>query len=326
MKKLAICIPTYNRAHSLSQCLTALSSCERIEEVKILVSDNGSNYDVKSLIEIFENELDVTLNVFKTNKGRVINYLKAIEMADKIEYSWLLGDDDILLSDGLSLVLDKIDEHPEINFMYTNSYSMTQSDFEKYKYSQLREQKTFSISRYVGKRSFLSLLSPSVSFDFLGAMFLCVFRTEYWSRNIGSLNKPAVSDQREFSYYDNTFPHVRIFLEAFSGDDCYHLGFPPVTVNLSGVREWGTLSPLINIVWIPETLNIARTKGLGWLQWYFSLNYLYRLFWPEYMKLILRKQSGSEFISLWKLFITSLLVPAAYVSPLFYLFTKFKQE
>jgi glycosyltransferase involved in cell wall biosynthesis len=326
MKKLTICIPTYNREHSLSRCLNALSSCERIDEVKILISDNGSNYDVKSLIGIFEDKLDITLNVFSTNKGRVINYLKVVEMADKIEFCWLLGDDDILLSDGLSLVLDKIDEHPEINFIYTNSYSMTQSDFEKYRFSQLRNQKTFSISRYVGKRSFLSLLSPSVSFDFLGAMFLCVFRTECWSRNIGSLNKPAVSDQREFSYYDNTFPHVRIFLEAFSGGDCYHLGSPPVTVNLSGVREWGSLSPLINIVWIPETLNIARSKGLGWMQWYLSLNYLYRLFWPEYIKLIIRKQSGSEFVSVGKLFFMALVVPVAYVSPLIYLFTKFKTE
>ena len=326
MNNLAICIPTYNREASLSRCLTTLSSCERIDEVSVFISDNGSDYDIRSLVAQFRSKLDLELNVFPTNQGRVLNYLKVVEMAEDIEFSWLLGDDDILLSDGLSIILNKIDEQPGIDFIYTNSYSMSESDFDKCGYDPVRTQKTFSISNHVGNRPFLSLLSPSVSFDFLGAMFLCVFRTEYWSKNINCLNLSAILDQREFSHYDNTFPHVKIFLEAFSGGDCYHLGSPPVTINLSGVREWSALSPLINIVRTPETLYIARSKGLGWLQWYLSLNYLYRLFWPEYMKLLLRGKNGRQFVSMSRLLATALLIPSSYLSPLRYLFSRLKKE
>ena len=47
-------------------------------------------------------------------------------------------------------------------------------------------------------------------------MFLSVFRRKNWNKNVGALDELAISDDHTFSHFDNTFPHVKIFSQAFA--------------------------------------------------------------------------------------------------------------
>ena len=61
---LSICIPTYNRAAHLPNCLNSILISKRKTNLKfeICISDNASNYNVKKIIKPFKKKLNIRLN------------------------------------------------------------------------------------------------------------------------------------------------------------------------------------------------------------------------------------------------------------------------
>ena len=102
----------------------------------------------------------------------------------------------------------------------------------------------FSQRKNEGKLRFNELINPNISFDFLGGIFLSVFRKKNWDENTSVLDKNAIQDNRIFSHFDNTFPHIKIFSRAFANSDAYFNSIP-LNVCLTGAREWSHMSPLI---------------------------------------------------------------------------------
>jgi hypothetical protein len=165
-----------------------------------------------------------------------------------------------------------------------------------------------------GHMRFMSLINPKISFDFLGGMFLCVFKRDNWIRSINILNNDAVNDKREFSHFDNTFPHVKIFSEAFKNSNAYFYS-NPLTVNLSGIREWGNLSPLINSVRIIESLYQYRLNGLSYHKYLMYKNTALKNFIPDLLKILFYKgNTGSEYINPVKLIFFNCIYPNFYLS------------
>ena len=122
-KMLAICIPTYNRPQYLL-CLL-ITICDQLNDnnrnrIQICVSDNAS-----------EESYDVVINYMKAqnvefiyqkadqNYGADINFLKSVELANA-EYCWLAGDDDGIISNGINIVLNYLEKHPEISVFWGN--------------------------------------------------------------------------------------------------------------------------------------------------------------------------------------------------------------
>ena len=95
---LSICIPTFNRASSLDNCLNSIliSSHDLNFNFEICVSDNFSECDNESIINIYKKKLNINYNKNSKNLGHGKNLLKAVSMA-KGDYVWTLGDDDLLL-------------------------------------------------------------------------------------------------------------------------------------------------------------------------------------------------------------------------------------
>lgn len=111
---LSICIPTYNRAPFLKNCLRQLS--EQLQTnplaLEILVSDNGSPDETESMVR--ESIKDFTHTPFRysrnaTNEGVEKNLLKLSQMAQG-KYIWFMGDDDGFLPGALSSVMRYIEE------------------------------------------------------------------------------------------------------------------------------------------------------------------------------------------------------------------------
>jgi hypothetical protein len=183
---------------------------------------------------------------------------------------------------------------------------------------------TFSSYKISGRRSFISLVDPKVSFDFVGAMFLAVFKKKNWLENVNALDSNAITDPRTFSHFDNTFPHVKIFAKAFANSQAYILT-TPLTVNLSGAREWAPMSPLINIVRLIEALDEYRLNGLSLLQYLRCKNFALRTFFPDYARMLFRKnESGYYYIRPVHLLLNSLFYPNAWLSPFYYMIEKIK--
>ncbi len=211
-----------------------------------------------------------------------------------------------------------------MDFFYINSFNLS-SEYvfsypQPFNTADLPHKMTqFSNFKLEGKLNFLDLIDPKISFDFVGAMFLAVFRKEPWTNNENVLDMRAIESKREFSHFDNTFPHVKIFSVAFCKSPAYF--YPePLTVNLSGVREWSPMSPLINIVRLVESLDEYKENGLPIYQYVKCKNYAFRTFLPDFFRLLLRRRvSGYFYIKPWKLLARSLVYPNTYLSPIYYL-------
>lgn len=112
-KKLAICIPTYNRRIFLQQLIESIIP-QLDPDVEVVISDNASIDDTESYCQ------DISLKFpqiryyrSKENLGPDANMLKVVELSTA-DYCWWMGDDDKIVEDGISRMLRLISKAPSI--------------------------------------------------------------------------------------------------------------------------------------------------------------------------------------------------------------------
>jgi len=101
MRKLAICIPNYNKYELffrlLKQSIKQIERSRYENEIEICISDDASPKDITDEINdiIVENpDICIKYQRLRTNKGRWGNIKEVISMCDA-EYCWVIGNDDI---------------------------------------------------------------------------------------------------------------------------------------------------------------------------------------------------------------------------------------
>jgi len=177
----------------------------------------------------------------------------------------------------------------------------------------------FSKWQVDGEMKFLDMISPQISFDFLGGMYLSIFRKSLWDQNVNQLDQHAIMDDRTFSHFDNTFPHLKIFAKAFSNSKAY-FNSKPLSVCLTGVREWAPMYPLIRSVRLVEALSIYRNNGLALWKYLDCKNYALRNALPDFINIVLHKdQSGYSYVNFFKLSLEYGMYPNFYLSIFYFL-------
>lgn len=110
--KLAICIPTYNRAKKLDACVRSLIPQLERYGIPIYISDNASTDETELIAAGLK---DVYPFLFysrnESNLGADRNFQLVLGYPDT-EYSWLLSDDDLILEKGIDAVMALLDGSP----------------------------------------------------------------------------------------------------------------------------------------------------------------------------------------------------------------------
>lgn len=328
--KISICIPTYNRAAHLTNCLQSIISNKSTSKVdfQVCVSDNCSTDETESVILAAQKSITIKYKKNSSNLGIPKNFINAVEMADG-EFVWLIGDDDLLLPYALEELSGLINKHPSVDFFYINSFHLT----TKYVFSFPQPFNTASLPKNMipfsswpesGEMSFIDLIDPRISFDFLGGMFLSVFRRQNWIQNVNTLDETAVSDLRTFSYFDNTFPHVKIFSKAFANSKAFFYA-RPLSVCLTGAREWAPMYYFVRSVRLVEALDEYKRNGLPYIKYLRCKNYALRTFIPDIAYMVInRDSSGFAYIKPLKLIFSNFLYPNFYFSVIYYFVRKLK--
>jgi glycosyltransferase involved in cell wall biosynthesis len=328
--KVSICIPTYNRCQHLTNCLQSIASNKgrATLAVEVCVSDNGSTDDTAQVVRRAQAHIDIKYHRNARNLGIPRNFLRVVEMATG-EFVWLIGDDDLLVPSALDELCKLIDEHPRVDFFYINSFHLMAgyvlSCPQPFDTANLPKNMTpFSSWPNSGEMKFIELVNPKISFDFLGGMFLSVFRRQNWLQHVGALDPAAVCDPRTFSHFDNTFPHVKIFARAFANSKAF-FSAKPLSVCLTGAREWAPKYPLVASVRLVEALEEYRRNGLPLLQYLRCRNYALNNFVPDLGSMFFhRKVSGFAYVNPVKLVFSNLLYPNFYLSPIYFVIRKSK--
>lgn len=128
---LSVCIPTYNRASYLGLCLLQL--CKQIDiqknNVEIIIGDNCSEDNTSAIVQQFINSgFPVKYFRHERNLGADKNVAFCLEQSNAT-YSWVMGDDDLLLDRNLKIILDQLASH-KFNHLYLGNYWF-HNDYEK---------------------------------------------------------------------------------------------------------------------------------------------------------------------------------------------------
>jgi glycosyltransferase involved in cell wall biosynthesis len=304
----------------LANCLNSIISCSLNSDLKfqVCVSDNHSTDDTENVVRNAQSSIDIKYQKNEINIGMSRNFLKVVSMADS-DFVWMIGDDDLILPNSISRIHKIFIEHPSVDFIYVNSFHLKVSylnDFPAPFDVKNLPNNMVRFSKFTEEREmpFFDLINPHISFDFLGGIFLSVFRKKNWVDNAYVLDEKAIYDKRTFSHFDNTFPHLKIYAKAFSSSNAY-FNANPLNVCLTGAREWEPMSPLIMSVRLVEALQEYRNNGLSFWQYVYCKNYALNNFLSDFVKITLNKNSsGYEYINPSKLLFESFLYPNFYLS------------
>jgi len=326
---LSICIPNYNRGKYLNNCLNSILIAKSFSSLKfeVCVSDNGSKDNILSIINYYKKK-GLAINYKSSNKnlGFGVNFYKVIKMA-KGEFIWLIGNDDLLYPHTLKKLQILFHKNKDVDFYFINSASLN----SKYVFKYIQPFNTkkipkishsFSKFKKSQKTKFFDLINPSISWDFMLAMFLTIHRREKFVNNIKLLNKKKLRDPRVWSTIDNTAPHVKIFSHTFKKSNCYFQA-KPLSVNLFGEKDWSPIYPFIMIIRIPEILDIYRKNGLPFLKYISYKNHMLKKFIP-YMYYIIKnkKYSNYKFINFKKNILNNIFYPNIYIFGFYYFIRK----
>jgi glycosyltransferase involved in cell wall biosynthesis len=323
--KLSVCIPTFNRATHLANCLNSIILCNSQVDFRfqVCISDNNSTDETQEVVCKAQSKIDIKYHRNTSNLGIPRNFLNVVSMADG-EFVWLIGDDDLLVPHAIEELYKLIDEHRGVDFFYVNSFHLHTEflgDFPSpFDTANLpSNMPPFSKWAVAGEMDFLDLINPKVSFDFLGGMFLSVFRRKNWEQNVSVLDRSAIMDTRLFSHFDNTFPHVKIFAKSFSKSKAY-FNTKPLNVCLTGAREWSPMYPFIRSVRLIEALQEYRNNGLPYWRYLYCKNHALKHSVPDFIKILLtRDKSGYIYIRLSKLLLEYCWFPNFYLSFFYFL-------
>ena len=331
MIDLSICIPTYNRSVYLENCLNSIKLAKKISsfKVEVCVSDNCSKDNVEPIIKRYERDIKIKYNKNSKNIGMGKNILKAVSMANG-NFCWLLGNDDLILPNTFKKISSLLKEFKEIDFYYINSFHLSYEQFKNLNLPvdtnilDCKYLKKFSNYKRSEKLNFFELIDPRKSFEFMLSIFLCIFRREYWTKNLHVIRKDLIEDSNQYSNLDNTAPHSKIWAKGFKDKKAYFLS-EPLSVNIHGPRakDWGNLYPFIEGVRIPQILDNFREEGLPLLQYFRCKNFALRRLIPSFFYMVKNKDTSNlKYVNLRKDFFYNLIYPMVYISLLILAYNK----
>ena len=328
---LSICIPTFERTELLKNCLNSIYRASKNvkSNFEVCISDNCSSQNVKKIVNFYKKKFFIKYNRNKENLGMGKNIIQSAMMA-KGEYTWIIGNDDLLFPESLKKIFLILKSNKNIDFFFINSVNLE----AKYIINSKKLFNTNLIPKNLPKFSpinknlelnFLDLIDPKISFDYLLGIYLSIFKTLKFKNNIHIINSKLINDKNTFSNFENTAPHVKIFAKSFCKSKAY-LVSEPLSVNLYGAREWNNLWDFIEIIRIPEALYEYRKNGLNFFKYHFYKNQSLKNFLPCLMKIFLAGDRGNaKYILYYKHIIKNMIYPNFYLSILYFILRKTKK-
>lgn len=111
---ISICIPTYNRAKYLKECLDSIVSQFNkniYRQIEIIISDNNSRDQTRNIVKNYQKKYK-NIRYFRNQKniGAAKNAIKALNYVNG-NYIWFFSDDDLHKKGSLSTILSIISKH-----------------------------------------------------------------------------------------------------------------------------------------------------------------------------------------------------------------------
>lgn len=111
MKKLVICVPTYNRSKLLDRLLKSIPS---IDDIVVSVCDDGSKDDTYEIIKKHQSRISI-IYTYQQNRGRAAALRKSI-INTKAKFVMIVDSDDYFEKTGIETILETIYKYSSTSF------------------------------------------------------------------------------------------------------------------------------------------------------------------------------------------------------------------
>lgn len=162
MKKISLCVPSYNRPETLRQLINSFLK-QNYPNKELIISDDTPDKSIENLIKSYRSK---SIKYFHNNIGLGFskNLLKAMERATG-EYIIILGDDDLLADEFVfSDYVNIFDSYPNVGFIYSNQIQFSNSLKTEYIINFYNQSKLFK----KGNESMKNLLIRSIFIGGIG--------------------------------------------------------------------------------------------------------------------------------------------------------------
>jgi len=324
--QLSICIPTFNRLDCLENCLNSIFiSSKNVKdfEFEVCISDNNSDENPHEIIKKYKDKINIVFNRNDENLGFALNAIKTIKLS-RGKYAWFIGNDDLILPNTLFELKKIFEENIDTDYFFVNSFYLNSSyldNFTKpFDTKELNTKKLKKLSKFKEdkKVQFWEIIDPNVSWEFLIGIFLSIFNREDWLEGLKHINKEKIEDKRVWSNFDNTCLNAKIIATVFKNKKSF-ICSRPLSINLIGEREWGSLYDFVEIVRIPELLDYYRSQGMSFWRYIRCKNFALRNFFNFFFKIIIRgEKAGRNYVNFYQHFLKNLIYPYAWLSIIFF--------
>lgn len=257
---ISICIPTYNRAACLRQCLESIVKQFKDplarESVEVVISDNASADGTENVIKEFQKEFS-NISYYKNseNIGVDRNILNVAEKA-RGEYIWFLGDDDALFPDAIGYMLQELKLH-KFKYCLVNCLG-----YDSNLLNPALRQPNFAIesNQYFGSlRDYVTKMDKKNLVGYFCGLSIQIFDRSLWQ------NWPNKQE-----YVGTSGIHLHVLLSAMKEQSFAMIAKPLVKMRSANIR-WDTFPGLETLakrvhgttkgmIWILETYEIPYSK------------------------------------------------------------------
>lgn len=236
-KTLSICIPTYNRASFLKQCVESFLPEAKKYEIAIFISDNASSDNTKDIVDQLQKSYP---NIYYSRNPKTIpdNFSKVISLSDT-QYTWLFADDDAVQGQVIGKVLKALKDEADLVVVNGSTNSL---DFTKV--IEDRRLNVFEDTIYEPGEHEKFMVENAFYLTFMGS--LIVNRNKYLT----------FKDTYSVAKY---FPHVSVVLNYIVGVRVYVVAEPHVRIRLQN-SGWSAKKFEVLMVDWPNTIWNLRNE------------------------------------------------------------------
>jgi glycosyltransferase involved in cell wall biosynthesis len=111
MKKLAVCVPTFNRAQLLDRLLNSIPVSE---DIMVSICDDGSKDNTLEIVQKHKSRISINY-VYQRNSGRAGALRKSILNAEA-EFVMVVDSDDYIEKEGIEIILKSLKKNTSVSF------------------------------------------------------------------------------------------------------------------------------------------------------------------------------------------------------------------
>lgn len=241
---LSICIPTFNRASSLTFLLESiernLANLKQQNQVELVVLNNASDDNTENIIGQFKH-LSIRYFCNKQNIGITPNIMKVTSYATG-KFVWIVGDDDVLVDGCLKKIISVLSGTGESVPGLFVGFSYERAEIKRQFFNSSSNIKPDHISNFktvpkgdeiLWEKSLYHIRRPQGT---ITSMVSHIFRLSEWRLHEKEIAK-LCENTEPLTTLESTFPHTLVWVKMFVNKTVKVISEPCIYFFV-GEQEW----------------------------------------------------------------------------------------